>query len=439
WKATASVAAVLTAWVLFSLLDSLVFQRPWNLARGPMMPKLARDVLRVGVLAGTVLVAATAILDQPLPAVLVSSTVLSAVVGLALQDVLKNVFAGMALELEKPFDRGEWLLLDGQPAQVLETSWRSVKLRTLEGLDVYEPNATFSGARLTNLGSGARPMALTFRVGVSYEAPPARVKEALLRAARAAPGGLESPAPQAIVESYGDSAILYRLRVWTRQVGELGRFQDAVNSRVWYELKRQGLTIPFPIRTVMLRHVEEEAGRDQAAFRERATALLADLPLFRDLAPDASRQLAAAARHQHYDHGEVLVREGERGDSLFVIDQGRVVITKSGAMVGTGTIDLASLGPGGFFGEMSLLTGEPRSATVTADGPVEVLVLPREALAPLLAADPGMAEQLSAAVIERQAEVRARLDRRERQRTVEEIQAESSLLERIRSFFKLPG
>ncbi len=84
WKVAASAAGLLTAWVVFSLVDSLVVQRPWDPARRPMMPKLARDVLRVAVLAAAVLVVAKVVLGYSLEAVLVSSTVLSAVVGLAL-------------------------------------------------------------------------------------------------------------------------------------------------------------------------------------------------------------------------------------------------------------------------------------------------------------------------------------------------------------------
>jgi small-conductance mechanosensitive channel len=129
WRVNASLAALLTALVVYSLVDSLIFQRPWSPARGPLMPKLVRDVLRIVLLAATALLIATVILDQPLPAVLVSSTVLSAVIGLALQDMLKNVFAGVGLELEKPFARGDWLIFDGQPVQVIDTTWRSVRMR----------------------------------------------------------------------------------------------------------------------------------------------------------------------------------------------------------------------------------------------------------------------------------------------------------------------
>ena len=440
WRISASIAAVLTALVLFSLLDSLVFKRPWNPTLGPMMPKLARDVLRVVALAGAVLIVATVILHQPLPAVLVSSTVLSAVIGLALQDVLKNVFAGMALELEKPFVRGDWLLLDGSPVQVLDTSWRSVRLRNNEAMDFWEPNSSLSTSRLVNLGSGVRPVAWVFRVGVGFMAPPAQVKGALLAAARSAPLVVDTPVPQVFVESYGDHAVIYKLRVWTRSVAQLSVFVDGVYGRVWYELKRQGLELPYPTRTVQMHDARQERERAEALHRAASVELLRGVNLFHELDDAALDQLGTAAAHRFFDDGEVLVRQGEIGDSLFVIERGRVQVSIASKELGSGPIQLAAMEAGAFFGEISLLTGEPRSATVTAEGGAEVLELSKEHLAPLLQRDPRLAELMAAAVVARQARSAAKLeDRRRRLEEPHEMRAQATLLGRIRSFFKLPG
>ena len=438
WRVGASLAAVLTALVVYSLADSLVFQRPWSPARGPLMPKLVRDVLRIVLLAATALLVATVILDQPLPAVLVSSTVLSAVIGLALQDMLKNVFAGVGLELEKPFERGDWLIFEGQSVQVVDASWRSVRMRTRDGVDLWEPNATLANARLLNYGAGARPIGINFHVQVTYDAPPFRVKAALIDACRSVPGALETPAPEAFLHAFLDSGGDYRLRVWTRDVADLSRFQDAVNSHIWYELRRQGLAIPYPTRNVLWRHAEREERRRDEGRRQVAVELLSQLHFFGDLDGDVIGQLAAAAGHQHFGAGEVLVREGDGGDSLFVVEHGRVRVTKAGDDADAGSVTLATLTKGAFFGEMSLLTGAPRSATVTSDGGCEVLVISKEALAPLLAHDPQLAEQLSAAVMARQADTAATLeDRRDRDRSHRDAPAEASLLQRIRAFFGL--
>lgn len=346
----------------------------------------------------------------------------------------------MALELERPFQRGDWILLDGQPVQVVDTSWRSTRLRSNEGVEFHEPNATLSSSRLVSYGSGDQPVALLFHVGLPYDAPPALVKGALTAAAGAAAGAVKSPAPVVFLESYGDSAIVYRLRVWTRSVGQIAAFRDEVYSRVWYELQRQGLSIPFPIRTVHVHHAERERRERDRSRLELARRLLSQVDLFRELDAPVVERLAVASELRHYDRGELLMREGETGASLFVVERGRVLVSKSGQAVGTGTIQLASLGPGSFFGEMSLLTGEPRSATVAADEPCEVLELSKEALAPVLQEDPKLAEVMSAAVASRQAKTAATVEERRARRQSEARQAvetEESILDRIRSFFKL--
>ncbi|MGH9382480.1 MAG: cyclic nucleotide-binding domain-containing protein [Thermoanaerobaculia bacterium] len=438
WKAAAATTAVLSAWVAFALVNAAVIKRPWR-PDAPFLPKLARDVLRMGVLIAVGLLAAKTILGVELGAILVSSTVLSAVAGLALQDVLKNVFAGLALDVEKPFARGDWLMLDGQTAvQVVDMSWRTTRLRTKEGVDIYEPNARISNDRLLNYGSGQRPIALAFRVGLPYGAPPADVKQAIRAAAHSVPGTLAEPPVAVFLESFADHAITYYVRVWTRSVADIGRFRDAINSRIWYELKRRDLSIPFPVRTVHLHSapaMENAARRDEHA---RAVARLSRLELFRELDPDAVRTLAEGATRRHYDDGEVLVREGDAGESLLVIDAGSAVASKSTEGGGGVEIDVGRLDEGDFLGEQSLLTGEPRNATVRADGGCVVLEIAKPQLAEILTADPKIAEVLSHVLVTRQELTDASLaSHQEQQRSRSQVASEASILARMRAFFGL--
>ena len=433
-----ALAVMLSAWVLFRLVDELVLRRPWDPGRGPMVPKLARDVLGFVVLVGAGIAVATTILDQPLPAVLVSSTVISAVVGLALQDTLKNVFAGMALELENTFERGDWLLIDDEPAQVQDTTWRSVKLRTQEGIEIYVPSGELAAGRITRLGAGLRPVALRIEVGVSYEAAPGRVKRVLAQAAASAPKIVETPAPEAFAVELGESGMRYRVRAWTRNVHQLTRVRDEVTSRIWYALKREGLEIPFPIRTTRLQSIPAEARRREEGERRSAASTFDGVTLFHDLESEDRERLAAAARRERYDAGEVLVEEGEEGDTLFVVESGRVEISRRGQHEAVGEVEVAELGPGAFFGETSMLTGEPRSATVTAAEDTVVLVLPRAALAPLLEERPELAEGLSQAVVDRRLQSQAVIEEHLQSASFRTPAAEArSVLDRIRRLFGL--
>ena len=441
WKIFCTTALVLLTLGTFSLVEHLILHRPWHADRKPMVPALVRDVIRLLLVLVVGLFAATQIHRMPLPAVLASSTLVSAMLALAFQDVLRNVFAGMAMQIEGWIKVGDWMMIDDQPAAVVEMSWRSVKLRTNLGVDILEPNTRMIDRQLNNYGSGNRPVAFSFLVGLPYEAPPAEVKEVLLSAARGSADVVPFPEPAALLRAFGDSAIEYDLRVWTRQVQRISAFRDQINSRIWYEVQRAGLYIPFPIRTVHLRDLDRTEEREHQQKIERARELLLRVGLFHTLDSEMLDALASSARKVYYGHGERLVTEGEPGDSLYLIDHGRVLVSKSGDVLGTGTIRLATLESGSFFGERSLLTGEPRTATVTADGGCEVLVLGKKALAPLLEMDPTLADRLCRALAERDEATSTTLEARREKRTRaigEVVENHASILKRVRDFFRLP-
>ncbi len=444
WQLLCTGALVFSVLVLFGLLDSFLVVRPldpkaMHQEGRYLVPRLLYNVVRFLSVVASGIFALTAIHSVPLPTVLVSSTVVSAVLGLALQDVLKNVFAGVSMELEGRIKEGDWLSLDGQPAIVESMSWRSTQLRTNLGVRLVEPNATLADRRLISYGSGRLPVAFSFIVGLPYEAPPADCRAALLGAARAVDSVLAEPPPQALLHRYGDHAIGFDLRVWTRDVHRIEMVADQVRTRIWYELQRAGLYVPFPIRTIHMHQMDAQQARQKEAQAQRLSCQLANVDLFADLEPEALGRLAECARPLDFDDGEALTREGDPGDSLFVLDRGRVMVSQSGQKIGTGSIQLAALGPGDVFGEMSLLTGEKRSATVRADGSCRVLVLSKDALMPLMQSEPGLAESFSRILAQRKAANVAAFEAREKApRTPDSLEVESqTMLRRIRRFFRL--
>jgi len=195
--------------------------------------------------------------------------------------------------------------------------------------------------------------------------------------------------------------------------------------------------VPFPIRTIEHDSSRRIASDARAGAAARATALFAKVEVLAALPADALARLAETAHLRLYDRGEKLVVEGQQGDSLMVIASGTVLISKSGADIGASTVELATLGEGKYFGEMSLLTGEPRSASVTAEEAVEVFVLDRAALAPILQEDPELAETLSHVLAQRAAATVARFEDRRGALKHSPVAEQRSLLERIQSFFRL--
>lgn len=436
WLLTALEVAALFSSVLalYAVLDAFLLRRPWDLQRGPL-PALVRGLVLTFLLITALLIAMKEFFGISPSTLVVSSTVLSAVLGLALQDVLKNVFAGMALQMEGVPQVGDWMRLDGQDARIIEMTWRSTTLQTNEGHRLIEPNSKISERKLINLGTGRRAVAFGYQISLGYEVPPAQAKEILLRAARGASLAAADPAPQAFLHSYGEFAVVYELRTFTQHPEAISAFRDQVLSRVWYELQRNGLQLPTPVRQVHLHDRERSRPEREQEQLERNTELLSHLELFAMLDREVLRRIAAGARKRYYDDLEVLFSEGEPGDSLFVIDRGRVTVSKYDPDDGD-ILRLAVLESGSFFGEMSLLTGAPRSATVQAEGGCDVVVLTRRDLQPVLAADPQIAEMLSKVLAERAAATAAALAEprvHHESKTDDEI----SILSRIRDFFRL--
>ena len=201
-----------------------------------------------------------------------------------------------------------------------------------------------------------------------------------------------------MLESFDDHAITYFMRIWTRRVANLTRFRDGVNSRIWYQLKRRNIEVPFPIRTIHMHEAPDMEVHRRSKAQRKASELFSQVDIFRGLESEIVGQLAAASQRRLFDAGETLVNEGDEGDSLFVIERGSVRVTKVDPDQDGKSVDLAVLEEGAFFGEMSLLTGEPRSATVLAREHCGVLMLGKAALASTLEADPRIAEELSRAL-----------------------------------------
>src|SRR5262249_36996108 len=159
-------------------------------------------------------------------------------------------------------------------------------------------------------------------------------------------------------------------RYWINDYARAEQIRDAALSRTWYGLRRAGLSIPYPTREVTVRTLaEDHEGRVQEQLRREVFAELRQMPLFAPLNDAEIEQLGRGAVPRRCTTGEALVRQGEAGDSLFVIKAGRVRVDVRRA--NGQALTVATRGPTEFFGEMSLLTGEPRSASVIAETETE--------------------------------------------------------------------
>lgn len=394
-------------------------------------PKLLLDILRlVLVLVGACFVVA-GVWDKDLGGLLTAVGVSSIVLGLALQNTLDNVMAGIAVLFERPFEVGDWITIGALTGEVIEMNWRSVRIRTRDRDLFVVPNSVVGKETLVNLSRPTRAHAESHTLGFSYDDPPNKVKRVVQQVAFATRGVLAVPPPEVHTVKYGDWSIEYRVRFFLDDYERQLEVNDEFMTRIWYAAKRHGLTIPFPTQ------IEMGIEPPPPPNRRGDAGALAHVPVFVPFSPDELAELATGSERQDFAAGERIVRQGDSGDSMYVVLDGVAIVTVADA--NGGEREVARLSRGEFFGEMALLTGEARTASVTAVDDLTVLVIEKAALQAKLAQRPALAEEMAQIVAARRQGLQAVRDlqlagaeqKREVQRTAGE------LLGRIRRFFGL--
>jgi small-conductance mechanosensitive channel/CRP-like cAMP-binding protein len=328
---------------------------------------------------------------------LATSAVVGAVVGLALQDTLGNLFAGIALHTEAPFRVGDWVRVGDRDGRVDQVSWRAMRLQTWDGDTLTVPNNEVARHAILNYSVPRVPHSRVVILGVNYHTPPNKVISVLAGLLEQVPGVQSEPPPRVRIVGYHDFSIQYEVRYFFDAYDEFLRIEGEIHRLVWYHFKRHGIEIPFPVRNVFLHQVEApEAHKEAPATRlERA---LRQIDLFRPLSDEELRTAAARCRPLHYAAGERIIEEGARGDSFFIVDRGEVEVSKQ--MDGARRT-LARLMEGQFFGEMALLTGEDRAATVVAVTDVDLFTLDKAGFQDIIVGNPAIAMDISTILAER--------------------------------------
>lgn len=411
----ASVPLIVFAVRLVDLLAFDVFASRRKLVRAPLLLReLVQGILYVVLLAWAI----SEIFDKNVTAVLATGTVVAAILGLALQDTLGNLFSGIALHLDETFAPGD-VIRTGDTIGVVEAvRWRGTRLRTFNNNLVVVPNSMLARDRL-EVFPRANLNARILQFQIDYHLPPATVIDILVQAASNVEGVTHDIPAFARVGGFGDSAVIYEIKYHMHDYSQRDRIDADIRKAVWYALQRNGISIPFPIRSLQ-RYVPPETRRqpEPGEIIER----LAGVDVLSPLPAQARQDIAKAARVRVFSRGETIISHGAAGDSMFIVHDGTVSVRVNDA-------EVAALKPGDFFGEMALLTGERRAADVVASSDVVVVEIARNALAPVLQNHPDLAAAISAKVIERRGSLDAR--------RVEEHEEQESVLSRIRAYFRL--
>lgn len=309
--------------------------------------------------------------------ILTSSAILTAIIGLSMQDTIGSLFSGLIIQLEKPFEIGDWISVGGQEGRVTQISWRYTRLENLDNDFIIIPNLIISKERVLNRSQPVPQLNQRTRIGVSRSEPPIKVKTALEESARRASCVDQSMPIFARLMEFGESQNQYVLSYFIRSAWDTRRAMDEINSLIWYQLAGSGIEMAYPVRDVRIRP-EDKPGGDNAVLD-----VLRDIRLFAGLSDEDLNLLTRASTIRSYVPEANIVTRGGRDTTMFVILQGSVNVRR-------GEEALASLGPGGIFGEMSLLTGSPRTADVAAVDQTRCLVVDREGFRLVLERNPAL-------------------------------------------------
>ncbi len=395
-------------------------------------PKLLVDIVRLLlVLVGACFVIA-GVWDKDLGGLLTAVGVSSIVLGLALQNTLDNVMAGIAVLVERPFQVGEWITVGSLTGEVIEMNWRSVRIRTRDRDLFVVPNSVIGKETLVNLSRPTRAHVETHVLGFSYDDPPNKVKRVLRQVALSTRGVLAQPEPEVHTTRYADWSIEYTVRYFIDDYERQLEINDEFMTRIWYAAKRHGLTIPFPTQ---VEYSVEPPSRGES--REGLAAALTQVPVFVPLAPEELESLSHTCGRLEFGRGERIVHQGDPGDAMYIVLEGTAIVTIQDT--NEAEREVARLSRGEFFGEMALLTGEPRSASVTAVDDLVVLVVKKSSLQSILARRPGLAQEMAEIVESRRLGLRAVRDLQV-EAPIQKAAAQRSageLVQRIRRFFGL--
>ncbi len=422
---------VLLSWAVVRLSFALFVELPLRKWRKIEIPNITRDFILLMCYAILFFVVLRTRGDVDLAGLITTSAALTVVVGLAAQTTLGNFFSGLVLQMEHPFGIGDWITYESHIGRVVGITWKSTRIVTRDNVLIYLPNNELSNRILVNYSKPDKRMVGRINIGLEYDAPPSKVREVILGVLDKHSKVLQSPRPQVRLISFDDSSINYEIRFWYNSYLLLPQIKAAINEQLWYALRRNGITIPFPIRDTQHAHIERRHKREtRKRLSDKIQQMLEGVPLLEALCDEERKTISGKASVQEYGDGEIIVRQDDPGDSLYVILDGScdVLLEQSD---GTSK-KVAAIGTGDFFGELSLLTGEKRSATVKAQPFANVVRVDKALFSTLLASNPDICETLGEVMAQRQKDLSQKANQ-----AAGELANSVTLISRIKTFFKI--
>jgi small-conductance mechanosensitive channel/CRP-like cAMP-binding protein len=428
------------AYLLTRVIDVAFWDR---VGRNVPVPRLLRDVTRIVVYALAVSGIVKVVFNQDIGKFWAASGIFGLVLGLALRNVIMDVFMGLAMNFDRPFEIGNYIRVDAHTAgKVVEINWRTTRILTPEGNLVVIPNGKLGEHTVVNYSKPDDRSEMEFVVSLDYAVAPERALRVLAAGAMSVAGTntvLEDPAPKVRIRGFTDAGVDYTIKYFIdpRLGGGPGKARHAVMGAVLEQLHHAGLSVATTKREIIT-GLQHERPRDPSSITDRAT-LLARTDLFRRLDPAGLEHLAVRMRQHVVKGGEAVVHAQDAGDSMFIVFEG-LLHAEVPSMDRQSKVRVGKLGAGEFFGEISALTGEPRTATVIAACDSLIFEIQKEAFASLLATYPEVLQMLGDAIAARRSRTAAALAEADAgQIAAEERSFARQIIDKMKHFFRIGG
>lgn len=363
-----------------------------------------------------------------------TSAVITGIIAFSMQETLGNILGGIALQLDNSLSIGDWIKVDDVSGQVVEVHWRHTAVRTRNGEIVVLPNSLLMKAKVTITGSDEVPQWRRWVwFSLSNRIPPQHVIDAVEKALADAEIPLVSrqPLPNCVLMDFKDGLAQYAVRYWLTDARIDDPTDSTVRVHIFAALQRHGFVVGTPVMNVNMttESAERDRRRRDAEIMMRVHALRG-MELFSTLSDDELKHLANTLTWAPFAKGDIITRQGAVAHWLYVLVSGEVDIWYE--VNEHERRFLTTLPSGRIFGEMGMLTGEPRRATVIARTEVECYRIDKPSFESIIRSRPELAEEMAKILTERNLQLVAVRDE-----AVNHAQHQAKILDGIRRFFRL--
>lgn len=376
------------AWVLTGFTRVfLIFERR------PREGRLIQDLVVGLIYLSAALSVVAYVFSAPVGTLIATSGVFAIILGLALQSTLADVFSGIALNLSKPYEVGDWIVLnDGLEGRVVETNWRATHLLNASNDLVVLPNSGMAKAQLTNLSSPNRSHGVKLRIRVAPTMAPSAISDLMRTVLISSTSIMESPAPSVEIKSLDAQAIEMELSFRVRDFEKAATARHEVYDLIYRHTRAAGLVLAQPREAPAAAFASPPVQVPAATPKGTALRLVEAVPVFMSLTDDEKAALADTMTRKTYRKGEVLVEQGTKLNCLEIIRTGVIEVSRR---EGDSDVELSRLAPGDYFGEAGLFTGTGEPGTARALTFVVVYEVAQAALAKLMHDRPSIADEIS--------------------------------------------